>query len=514
LNLGLRKDKFEFAVAGTLFSTDGPRFTNRDPNYSGSYVDKAMSLNAILSYYSKNSKTTLGYRTYKTPMGWGTYSNSPTVYLGLPSQGYDNLGLVGVIQRNFNGEKSGLDDAYLKTWFIQNEFNPTKKINLLSRVVYRETGTGNDSYIYVTANGRQMIRAPITTYSNRISAEVSANYSVSDMQSFSAGVEFHQDNVEAGARQSTFDTTVYFAYGRDTVVNLNATLLPRKFDIRNNFGSYLQYVLKTNLLTKTNFTVGIRYDHNSYFGNAVSPRVSVVSQPSDKVTLKLQFGEAFRAPTNLEIYQTPGRNFELDQEHLRAYEANIIYTPASSVRIQVNGFRNELSHVIIIANLSNLVPDKNPGVFTINGAEGILDLDITKNISAFANITFQHAWGKNLVTGSSGKLPGVADIKGNAGITMHVNDDLFTVTVSGNWVGNRRSPRTDPYGTVKGYFLTNFVIGTGKLFKERVTASINVHNLFDVKWLDPGFRTADGLVYSTVLEQPGINGFFKIGINL
>jgi hypothetical protein len=38
--------------------------------------------------------------------------------------------------------------------------------------------------------------------------------------------------------------------------------------------------------------------------------------------------------------------------------------------------------------------------------------------------------------------------------------------------------------------------------------------VFDAKWLDPGFRTADGLLFSTVLEQPGINGLFKIGIKL
>src|SRR5262249_9124235 len=75
LNIGLRKSRFEFSIAGTLYSTDGPKFTNRDPDYTGSYVDKAYSVNGTISYYAKNTKPTLGYRTYKTPMGWGTYSN-------------------------------------------------------------------------------------------------------------------------------------------------------------------------------------------------------------------------------------------------------------------------------------------------------------------------------------------------------------------------------------------------------------------------------------------------------
>ena len=84
--------------------------------------------------------------------------------------------MVGVLQRDIRGERSGLDDSYLRTWFIQNEFKVNQKLNVLSRVIYRETGTGDDSYIYVTADGNKMLRIPITTYSNRIAGEISANY--------------------------------------------------------------------------------------------------------------------------------------------------------------------------------------------------------------------------------------------------------------------------------------------------------------------------------------------------
>ncbi|MEP6949019.1 MAG: TonB-dependent receptor plug domain-containing protein [Ginsengibacter sp.] len=214
LRMGLKKSKFEFAVAATLYSTDGPKFGNRDPDYSGSYVDRAYSFNGSVSYYARNSKTTLGYRTYKTPMGWGTYSNSPTTYLGLPPQGYNNQGIVGVIQRDIRGEKSGLDDSYLRTWFIQNEYKPNNKLNFLGRIVYRETGTAEDSYIYVTTDGRRLIRLPIASYSNRISGELSANYSLSENHKFSAGIDYYRDNVEAGARQSTLDlTTIYLIDG-------------------------------------------------------------------------------------------------------------------------------------------------------------------------------------------------------------------------------------------------------------------------------------------------------------
>jgi iron complex outermembrane receptor protein len=515
LDMGTRKGNWEFAVAGTLYSSDGPVFKNRDPLYSGSYVDKAYSFNATASYYAKKSKTTIGYRVFRTPMGWGTYANSPTTYLRLPSQGNNNGGTIGIIQREIRGEKSGKIDSYLRTWFIQNEFKPNERLSFIGRFTYRETGQGEGSYIYVTTDGRKLYRGLIASYSNRVAGEFSANYSPSEMHRFSAGLQYYQDNVEAGARTTTFDlSTIYLIDGRDTVLNLNSTFLKRQFDLRNNFGSYFQYVLATHLLKKTDFTFGARYDYNSYFGNAFSPRITAVNQLNKKLSFKLQFGTAFRSPTNLEIHQPPPTgSFKLKKEKLITYEVNAIYVPSKKLRLQLNGFHNDLTDVIILGNLPTTTPDKNPAIIHITGVEGIVDWMVSKNISGFINFTWQDPWGKNIITGNSGSTPGVARWKGNAGITCHINDFLV-FTVSGNYVGNRSVPRTNPYGTVKGYFLANCNISTVKLFKEKITASLNIHNFFNTKWLDPGFRNADGNLYSTVLEQPGINGLFKIGISL
>ncbi|MGN6533316.1 MAG: TonB-dependent receptor plug domain-containing protein [Ginsengibacter sp.] len=513
VSMGMRKSNFEFDVAGTLYSTDGPKFKNRDPNYAASYVDKAYSLNARISYYAKNSTTTLGYRTYSTPIGWGTFFNSPTVYLGLPPQGYGNVGVIGLVTRNVRGEKSGLESPFLRTYFVQNEYKPNEKFSLLSRLTYRETGIADDSYGYITISGRNLIRVKEASYSNSLDAQLAANYFLSDKHKFSAGIELERNNVERGGRQQTIDTTnnIYLIDGRDTVTNLNATFLPRQYDIRKNFGSYLQYILNTKLLGKTNFTTGIRYDYNSYFGNSVNPRIVVVNQPDNKWTFKLQFGTAFRAPTNTEIYSSPTLPFKT--EKIKTYEANAIYSFSKKLNGQLNIFRNELSDVILIGNLSGLNTNNNPGSQRANGVEAILNFNAAKNITGFLNFTYQDPKWKNLVTHKTGMLPGVARFKANAGLTIHMQD-LFIVSLSENWVGTRNVPSTDPYGPIAGYFLTNCVISTKELFNKGITASLNIHNVFNTKWLDPGIRTADGFLFSTVLEQPGINGIFKIGIKL
>lgn len=92
--------------------------------------------------------------------------------------------------------------------------------------------------------------------------------------------------------------------------------------------------------------------------------------------------------------------------------------------------------------------------------------------------------------------------------------DLFNLSLTGNMVGKRRAPATSPYGTVDGYFLTHLNFRTRALFNERVTASFNINNLFNTTWLDPGFRTADGFLFSTVLEQPKRTGMLKVAVRL
>jgi outer membrane cobalamin receptor len=512
IKFGINRSNFDVAISGSLYSTDGPKFTNRDPSYTASYVEKAYSLNAAISYFMRKMKWTLGGRIYNTPMGWGTFLNSPTVFLGLPSQGYGNTGLIGLIARDVRGEKSGLEEPYSRTFWLQDEYKMSGKLNLFARIQYRETGISERSYAYITIDGRILYRIPTTNYSNRVGGEISANYTPNKKYQFSAGIQLYQENIEHGSRGINFDTTVYLLDGRDTLEGLYSTFRPRVFDIRNTFGSYAQFVWNTSFLRKTSITVGARYDINNYYGNPLSPRVAVVCQPTEKLTFKLLFGRAFRAPTNTEINQAPAY-LKLRTEKVNTYEANIIYHFTPQILVQLNGFRNELTDVIVLGNLVNLVQDKNPGKITVNGFEAKFDMALGKDVSAFANFTYQDAVGKNFATGVQRQVSGIARYKGNLGIDLRVKE-LFNFDVTGNWVGRRLVPNTDPYGPVQGYFLTNATLSTERFFHNRISASITVRNIFDVSYLDPGFRSADGAIYSTVLEQPGINGLLKICLHL
>ncbi len=509
--MGTKKSNFEIAVSGSMYSTDGPRFTNIDPNYDGSYVDKAWSFNGSIAYEAGKSKTTLAARAYETPMGWGTILPNTTVYFGLPSQGNYNLGVVGIAAHDLRGEKPGLEDPFSRVYYLQEDYAASEKLKLMGRVTYRETGIGENSYVYVGITPTTMYYVPYSSYSNRSQADLTADYTLSRHHRFSAGVQYYQDNVSDGTDGVTIDSkTVYLLDGRDTLYNLNSTFLPRKYNIRDHFGSYLQYVLSTNLLRKTDFTFGGRYDYDSYYGSELTPRFAIVNQPADKLTIKLMYGSAFRPPTSTEIYEAyPGS--VLKAEKIKTYEANFIYTLSKTYLVQVNGFRNELTDAIAISNLPTTNPNKNPTSETINGIEAKMDMLFSKHFTGFVNFTYQEGRGSNTILGIVANIADIAKVKGNAGIAVHVKD-LFTVSVIGNWIGERLSPRTDPYGDVDGYFLTNLVITTTKLADKHLSASIDIRNLFNVVYVDPGFRDADGKTTSTVLEQPGRTTLLKFTV--
>ncbi|OQP57643.1 hypothetical protein A3860_08405 [Niastella vici] len=147
----------------------------------------------------------------------------------------------------------------------------------------------------------------------------------------------------------------------------------------------------------------------------------------------------------------------------------------------------------------------------IHGCEASLDVQPSGAFSAFLNFTYQK--GKQNNGSKKTEIPNFAAIKGNLGLTFHV-PNLLSFNLISNWMGPRSVSTTNPVGKVKGYFITNLVINTNKLFDNRVAASLNIRNLFNHTYWDPGIRSADGNLYSTVLEQPGINGVFKVAISL
>ncbi len=85
----------------------------------------------------------------------------------------------------------------------------------------------------------------------------------------------------------------------------NPKLTGGKADITLN-SAYLQDEIEVS--PRTHVTVGVRQDEHDIFGGETSPRVSIVHDVNDKLTLKASYGHGFRAPTIKQV--SPGYAFQ------------------------------------------------------------------------------------------------------------------------------------------------------------------------------------------------------------
>jgi outer membrane receptor protein involved in Fe transport len=77
---------------------------------------------------------------------------------------------------------------------------------------------------------------------------------------------------------------------------------------------------------------GARYDHYSDFGGTFNPHVALVWQSTDKLTTKLMYGQAFRAPSYQEIYANTSlslSNPALGPERSRTWDLLFSYVPSA-----------------------------------------------------------------------------------------------------------------------------------------------------------------------------------------
>ena len=103
--------------------------------------------------------------------------------------------------------------------------------------------------------------------------------------------------------------------------------------------------------------VGGRLDQYSLAGSALSPRGALVIHPGSKSTLKVLYGEAFRAPSPLEQFpEEPGitvSNPDLGPERVRSVELVVDQRFAPGLHLTASVFRNSIRDLIA----QNLDPD-------------------------------------------------------------------------------------------------------------------------------------------------------------
>ncbi len=265
---------------------------------------------------------------------------------------------------------------------------------------------------------------------------------------------------------------------------------------------------KWNITDDLDFTFGVRHDHYSDFEGTTNPRMGLVWDFTDKATIKLLYGQAFRAPSFRELTLNAPPvgtgNSSLEPEKIRTYEVSLGYRFTDNFSANVNYFYNVIRDQI--ATVFTVIDGKTKRIEANTGSSNVqgIEFETRANLSSywrdayvFANYTYQDA------ESSGDPLPDVPKHQGNVGvnvgITKYLNANLHAF-ISDSSVRAEEDSRDD----VSGYAILNLTLIAKEFFNDlKVKASL--FNLLNKEWEDPSLiNTIPG-----DLPRPGRNFFIE-----
>ena len=128
---------------------------------------------------------------------------------------------------------------------------------------------------------------------------------------------------------------------------------------------------------------GVRYAHNSYFGDIVVPQAGVNYQLDQETNLRASVGKGYRAPQVFELFQLTPTVSTLNPEELWNYEIGVSHTFGQTAIVDIAGFIIDVKNTIIDQWYS--MHSFNSGGSHYGGIEGSLQWFITNSLKANAN---------------------------------------------------------------------------------------------------------------------------------
>lgn len=114
----------------------------------------------------------------------------------------------------------------------------------------------------------------------------------------------------------------------------------------------INYLFLQDIWTLANdweLTAGARYDHYSDFGGTLNPRLALVWQGTDRLTTKLLYGQAFRAPSYLELYALTAANKpnpDLMPERSQTWDLSFSYLVSKDLTLGLDLYQFAQSNLI------------------------------------------------------------------------------------------------------------------------------------------------------------------------
>lgn len=315
-----------------------------------------------------------------------------------------------------------------------------------------------------------------------VGAEIPFDYELFDGNIITLGFEYRriqQSDIQYSANfdpltmdplESMKDFTDTYPFLKETTRHIWSVYIQDTWDITDDIS----------------LTLGARHDEYNDFGNATSPRSGLTWKFMENATLKFLYGEAFRAPSFLEMFTVnqPARlgNEDLDPEIIRTMEMGLMYTFNKHVTSSISYFNNNIKNLIMLRALdtaSETWQYDNFGDAHIQGFEVETKVNVSPGNYVFFNYTFQDPEDDH-----GNELPFVAKHKGNIGINAQPCRYINT-NASAFFSGKRYREEDDSRDDMSSYALVNLSI-TGRNFFRTMNVQGTIFNVFDKDYKDPG----------------------------
>ena len=268
-----------------------------------------------------------------------------------------------------------------------------------------------------------------------------------------------------------------------------------------NYGAYLQDEMRF-MKNRLNLTLGLRFDKYEGFEAEIFPRAGLVISPTNRSSIKLLAGTAFKPPTYRQTYmiridgKSPG-NPNVDPEEITTFEVGLRHSFADKVLASVNYFNNTLTD--FIESVSYAAYSNSDDKRKISGLEIDLrsdckfNLNYLKSVSIFSNYSFVNAVDE--IGSQRIDVPSVARHSANLGINL--KNKWVTLYSGLNFVGRRNKSESYHSSVVideykerdnKGsYLVWDINIGFHEFVHSSIKLDLAVHNLLDEKHYNPTY---------------------------
>jgi iron complex outermembrane receptor protein len=250
-------------------------------------------------------------------------------------------------------------------------------------------------------------------------------------------------------------------------------------DRSRSFGVFLQD--EVSLTSALVAHLGLRHDWGRLSEGRTSPRLGLIWTPRDSTSVKLLYGEAFRAPNEYELHYFATPESGLAPETIRTLEGVLEQFVGPNVRFTASVFDNRIDGLISFAAIAGGTADyafrnveriDSAGVEF--GAEAKLRGGTRGRVSYSYQATREH--------GSSVPLSNSPRHLTKLLLSQPLAAARLTAGLDLQHVSARRTPSG---GHVDGFVTANLTLRAPRLVGALdVTAS--VYNLFDARYSDPG----------------------------